>query len=93
MKKHPGFAPFGFSARSGQVQLGVWAAEGIEAKRAKTEDRVVLPTSPGRALRAQESVPRETGLSRVAAGAPSAAHTPRLGKRHYGTGTTRTAGV
>ena len=27
--------------------LGVWAAEGIEAKRAKTEDRVVLPTSPG----------------------------------------------
>jgi len=27
--------------------LGVCAAEGIEAKRAKTEDRVVLPTSPG----------------------------------------------
>src|SRR3989344_3264281 len=27
--------------------LGVWAAEGIEAKRAKTEDRVVPPTRPG----------------------------------------------
>ncbi|MBX9834332.1 MAG: hypothetical protein K2X78_14965 [Burkholderiaceae bacterium] len=26
---------------------GVCAAEGIEAKRAKTEDHVVLPTSPG----------------------------------------------
>jgi hypothetical protein len=22
MKKHPGFAPFGFSGRQGQVQLG-----------------------------------------------------------------------
>ncbi len=27
--------------------LGVCVAEGIEAKRAKTEDRVVLPISPG----------------------------------------------
>ena len=27
--------------------LGGFAAEGVEAKRAKTEDRVELPTSPG----------------------------------------------
>ncbi len=28
-------------------KLGVCAAEGVEAKRAKTEDSLVVPTSPG----------------------------------------------
>ena len=27
-------------------RLGVWAAEAVEAKRAKNEDSVVIPTSP-----------------------------------------------
>ena len=47
--------------------LGAWAAEGVEAKRAKTEDRRGAPTSPGLAPWAQEVIPGETGLSHVAA--------------------------
>jgi len=44
-----GFRSAGFAAPVGMdpVVLGACAAEGIEAKRAKTEDPVVLPTSPG----------------------------------------------
>jgi hypothetical protein len=33
--------------KGGEAALGVWAAEGVAAKWAKTEDRWVAPTSPG----------------------------------------------
>ncbi len=47
--------------------LGAWAAEGVEAKRAKTEYRLEAPTSPGLAPWAQEVIPGGAGFSRVAA--------------------------
>ena len=47
--------------------LGVWAAEGVVAKRAKTEYRWGAPTSPGLAPWAQEGIPGGAGFSRVAA--------------------------
>ena len=55
-----------------QVELGgrslrAWAAEGVEAKRAKTEYRWVAPTSPWLAPWAQEVIPGGAGFSRVAA--------------------------
>ncbi len=49
------------------VGQGVWAAEGVEAKRAKTEYRWGAPTSPGLAPWAQEVIPGGAGFSRVAA--------------------------
>ncbi len=48
-------------------QLGAWAAEGVEAKRAKTDYRRGAPTSPGLAPWAQEVIPGGAGFSRVAA--------------------------
>ena len=49
------------------ARLGAWAAEGVEAMRAKTEYRWEAPTSPGLAPWAQEVIPGGAGLSRVAA--------------------------
>jgi hypothetical protein len=53
--------------RWGRRRLGAWAAEGVEAKRAKTEYRWGAPTSPGPAPWAQEVIPGGAGFSRVAA--------------------------
>ena len=52
---------------AGSAALGAWAAEGVEAKRAKTEYRWGAPTSPGLAPWAQEVIPGGAGFSRVAA--------------------------
>ncbi len=52
---------------AGSAALGAWAAEGVEAKRAKTEYRWGAPTSPGLAPWAREVIPGGAGFSRVAA--------------------------
>jgi phosphoenolpyruvate carboxylase len=52
-----------------QASLGACAAEGGEAKRAKTEDSLAAATSPGWLPWAQAVMPKWTGFSRVAAAA------------------------